>query len=162
VQLFERLGYVNAIYGLARADILRKTGLIRNFIGGDIPLMAELTLYGKFWEIQEFLFYRRFHQEASSSYKDIAQLQDFFDTKTKGKIPFTGWKHLGTHFFSVMRSPLGISEKMRLGCYLVRMGIWNRCELVQELYAAIQQVIRELFHIVDLRGKMGSKRRKLI
>jgi len=162
VQLLQRLKYVNAIYGLVRADVLRKTGLIRNFIGGDIPLMAELTLYGKFWEIQEFLFYRRFHQEASSSYKDIAQLQDFFDTKRKGKIPFTRWKHLGAHFFSVMRSPASISDKMRLVYYLVRMGIWSRCELTQELYTAIQHVIREFFHIVDLHGEMGSKRRKLI
>jgi hypothetical protein len=42
------------------------------------------------------------------------------------------------------------------------MGIWSRCELAQELYGAIQQVIRELFHMVDFHGEMGLKRRKFI
>jgi len=143
LQLCKNLGRVNAIYGLLRADILRRTGLVRNFIGGDIPLMAELTLYGRFWEIPEFLFYRRFHDRASSSYKDMTQLQEFYDPKTKGRVLFRDWQHLGAHFFSVVRSPLDISEKMRVGYYVARMGIWERRDLAQELFGALRHVIRK-------------------
>ena len=66
VQLCLRLGLVNAIYGLIRADVLRKSALIGNFISADMALLAELTLYGKFWEIPDVLFYRRLHPGASS------------------------------------------------------------------------------------------------
>ena len=145
IQLFKRLGYVNVIYGLIRANILRRTGLIRNFIGGDIPLVAELTLYGKFREIPDSLFYRRLHEEASSSYKDIPQLQEFFDPESRGRAPLRGWKHLGAHFRSVLRSPLGISEKIRLGCYLARRGIWHRRKLAAELFEGLRRVILSNF-----------------
>lgn len=141
VQVFERLGYVNAIYGLMRTDILRKTRLLRNFAGGDIPLMAELTLYGKFWEIPEFLFFRRFHPKSLSNSKEVIQIQEFFDPQTKGKIPFTEWKHLIAHIRSVKRAPLGLNDKFCLYYYLARMGYWNRKKLSSELTQGIRKGI---------------------
>lgn len=36
-ELYQKLRLVNVIYGLMRTDILRHTGLLRNFPGGDIP-----------------------------------------------------------------------------------------------------------------------------
>lgn len=144
IQLFERLEYVNAIYGLMRTDILRKTGLIRNFIGGDIPLMAELTLYGKFWEIPEFLFFRRFHPKALSSSKEIAQIQEFFDPKTKGRLALTEWKHYIAHIDSVRRAPLEVNEKIRIFYFLIQMALWNRHELAGELSEATRILINSL------------------
>ena len=144
-QVMERLGYVNVIYGLIRADILRKTGLLRNFPGGDIPLVAELALYGKFREIPEFMFFRRLHPGALSSYKvDVSLTQEFFDPSTKGKIPMTQWRHLGAHARSMMRAPLDFGEKMRLGCLLIRMGIWKRNVLVRELIEAVRYIVHRL------------------
>jgi len=139
------IGLVNVIYGLMRADILRQTGLLRNFPGGDIPLLAELTLYGKFWEIPEFLFFRRFHAGAlSSSKEDVAATQEFFDPKTKGRIPFTEWKHLGAHFGSVIRAPVTMSEKTQLGLFLLRKAVWYRTKLWNEVFGALRQVIHRV------------------
>ena len=144
-QVMEKLGYVNVIYGLMRADILRRTGLLRNFPQGDIPLVAELALYGKFWEIPEFLFFRRLHPAASSSYKDDVSLtQEFFDPKTKGRISLREWRHFWAHGRSVMRAPLDFAEKLRLGCFLIRMGIWKRNLLARELIGALRHVIHRL------------------
>ena len=136
-----RLGYVNAIYGLMRAHVLRQTGLIRNFEGGDIVLVAELSLYGKFWQIPEFLFYRRLHPGAHSNCKDIAQIQEFFDPMTKGQIPLTVSRHLWAYFDSICRAPLSISEKMRLHFLLTRIGIWRRRQLLNEILEAIRHLI---------------------
>jgi glycosyltransferase involved in cell wall biosynthesis len=141
VQLFQNLGLVNVIYGLMRTDALKQTGLIRNFVGGDIPLIAELTLYGKFWEIPEALFYRRLHAGAQSNYREVTQIQKFFDPKTEGQIPFREWRHLFAHYGSVLQAPLGIIEKIRLGAYLARQAIWSREELTGELVDAVQQII---------------------
>ena len=144
-QVLERLGYVNVIYGLMRANILRKTGLLRNFPGGDIPLVAELVLYGKFHEIPEFLFYRRLHPAASSSYKDNVSLtQEFFDPSTKGRISMRQWRHLWTHGRSVMRAPLGIAEKTRLYLFILRVGVWKRNRLARELIEMARHVARRL------------------
>lgn len=144
-EVIHRLGYVNVIYGLVRADVLRQTGLLRNFPSGDVPLVAELTLYGKFWEIPEFLFYRRLHPTASSSYKDnVKQTQEFFDPSTTGKFFMREWKHLWTHGRSMMRAPVGIAEKWRLYVFLMRMGNWNRRLLARELIEAIRYIARRL------------------
>lgn len=141
-QVLERLGYVNVIYGLMRADALRRTGLLRGFPQGDIPLVAELALYGTFCEIPEFLFFRRFHPGALSSRQgDIALTQEFFDPSTKGRIAMTQWRLLGSHARSVMRAPLGLAEKARLGRFLARMALWRRGALVRELVEAIRYTI---------------------
>ncbi len=141
VQLSLRLGLVNAIYGLIRSDILAKTELIGNFIGADMALLAELTLYGKFWEIPEVLFYRRFHPGASSSLKSIGQLQEFYDPESKGRIPFTQWKHLLSHCRAIFRAPISDAEKFRLGLFLMRKAAWTRGKLADEVLAGLRQTI---------------------
>lgn len=140
-----RLGYVNVLYGLMRADVLRRTGLIRNFPGGDIPLVAELALYGRFVEIPEFLFYRRLHPTAHSSTKGNAGLQqEFFDPKTKGRLLLTEWRLLSAHARSLMRAPLSAAEKVRLAWFLTRLGVSRRALLAGELLGATRHVIRRL------------------
>ena len=144
-QVLDRLGYVNLIYGLIRTDCVRQSGFLRSFPGGDIPLVAELALYGKFFEIPEYLFYRRFHSSASSSFNaDVTLTQEFFDPKTKGKLFLREWQHLRSHSGSVMRAPLTISEKLRLARFLARVGIWRRNSLARELLGAIRYGIRKI------------------
>ena len=142
IQLFARLRKVNVIYGLMRSDALQKTALIGHFIGADTTLLAELSLYGKFWEIPEFLFYRRMHPRASSSYNSD-ELQEFYDPKSKGRFVFTHYRHFLAHYRSVARAPIGIQEKMRLGCFLARKAIWKRDLLASELVEGIRRKIRQ-------------------
>jgi hypothetical protein len=141
VQLYEKLGLVNVIYGLMRADILRQTALMGNYIASDRPLVAELTLYGTFWEIPEFLFYRRHHPSAYSSQKDQNQLLKFYDPTSKHRVPLTRWRHLLENLRAVKRAPLDITEKRRLYTHIVRMGIWRRRELASELSAVLGQAM---------------------
>ena len=144
VQLCLRLGLVNAIYGLIRADILRNTALIRNFISADMALLAELTLYGKFWEIPEVLFYRRLHPGASSSYKRLDQLQEFYDPNSKGRMSFTQWRRVLADWQSVSRASLPFCEKMRLNVFVVRKAFWIHTKLSAELVGAIRQTIQKI------------------
>src|SRR3989441_5670759 len=60
-QVLARLARNNAAYGLMRADVLKRTGLLGDFLSSDVVFTAELSLYGTFWEVPEYLFYRRFH-----------------------------------------------------------------------------------------------------
>jgi glycosyltransferase involved in cell wall biosynthesis len=144
VQLCLRLGLVNAIYGLIRANGLKKTALIGNFFGADMVLLAELTLYGTFWEIPEFLFYRRLHSRAYSSYKSVDQRQEFYDPTSKGRIAFMQWKRLLAYWRSVFRAPIPIDEKKHLGVFLTRKAYWSHAELTGEMAAAMRQLIRKI------------------
>ncbi len=44
--LVDRLGHCNAMYGLTRKDVVRRTRLLGSYFGADIVLLAELVLYG--------------------------------------------------------------------------------------------------------------------
>jgi glycosyltransferase involved in cell wall biosynthesis len=54
------------VYGLMRTDILRKTPLIAPYFGSDRVLLAGMTLYGRFHEIDQDLFFRRCHPHQST------------------------------------------------------------------------------------------------
>jgi glycosyltransferase involved in cell wall biosynthesis len=138
-QCYQKLGLVNVIYGLIRTDVLKHTALIGNYIGSDRPLVAELTLYGKFWEIPEFLFYRRLHPGAFSSQKDTSKLLEFYHPKIKYQVALTNWRHLYEQFAGVKRAPLGFSEKMRLHSHILRMAVWNRPKLFRELHLLMRR-----------------------
>ena len=54
------------IFGLIRADRLRRTPLLGAFAGSDRNLLAELSLHGPFLEVPEILFQRRDHPGTST------------------------------------------------------------------------------------------------
>ncbi len=137
-----RLG--NLHYGLNRADTFRKTGLLRNYSGGDFPLIAEMSLYGKFYEISDAFFYRRMHEEASSAMKNSADVMAFYDPKKRENIFLYNWVHLGAHLRSITRAPIPLSEKFRLYGYEGRRMIWSRKAFVGELTGVVSQAARKV------------------
>lgn len=71
----------NAVMGVIRTDVLRRTGLIRPHISSDITLLAELASLGEFHEIPERLFFRRIHPQSSrqGQPKSLAVVAAWFD-----------------------------------------------------------------------------------
>ena len=137
IQACERLGLVHVYYGLVRTSVLKRTRLIRPFPGGDVPLVAELALYGKFWEIPEVLFYRRLHPWALSNSTE-AQRQEAFDPRRTGRPPLRMSKTLLAHVASVLRAPLGARERAALLLFLARSAIWSRGTLAREIWDAMR------------------------
>lgn len=132
---------INAIYGLIRSDELRRSALMGNYPGADVTLIAELTLYGKFFEIPRPLFLRRMHGASSTSMTTMESVQEFFDPKTKGKLFLYLWRHLMQHAASILRAPLGVTEKIRLYGVLLRWMISCRNQFTQELLDAAGQIL---------------------
>jgi glycosyltransferase involved in cell wall biosynthesis len=137
-----RLG--NLHYGLSRMDKMRKTGLLRNYMGGDFPLISEMSLYGKFCEIPDAFFYRRMHEEASSAMKDKKDVMAFFDPKKRNKFFLYNWVHLGANLKSTARAPISLSEKFRIYAYEGKRIIWSRKEFFNELTGAVAFMGRKL------------------
>jgi glycosyltransferase involved in cell wall biosynthesis len=130
--LFDRW---TVVFGLIRADILRKTPLIGGYIGSDLILLANLTLLGKFYEIPKHLLLVRQHAKRSieRSYTDIAV---WFDPNNKGKIVFPLWNEFLKQVNVVKKSELKLAEKFY--CY-AQMKHW--------LPSRWKRLVKELFMV---------------
>lgn len=72
------LAYCNAIFGLIRTDVLRKTRLIGSFGASDHRLLVELAARGEFRLVPERLFFRR-GQEDGSFFGGASNVKDRYE-----------------------------------------------------------------------------------
>jgi glycosyltransferase involved in cell wall biosynthesis len=92
----------NAVFGLIKRDALAKTRLIDSFISSDEVLLAELALLGRFFEIPERLFFRRYHEYNSwQGNKDLVDKAAWYSNKNRKKKFFLRRNRL---FFEILRS----------------------------------------------------------
>lgn len=121
----------NVMHGVIRASALRKTSLIRPLPGSDISMIAELSLLGKFIEIPEPLFARRFDPETSSMLMNTS-------TASTRKVPLgrTFMQRLDLHayrFLSTFRAPIDFSEKLKVWLYLLNRATSIRHQVYNKL-----------------------------
>ncbi len=102
------------VFGVIRADVLRTTRLIDTFVASDIALLVELALAGKFLEVPERLFGRRFHPgtsvQANPGSRDRAV---WFDPASRGRLVMPMVRLTGAFVGSIRRSHLSAGEKSR-------------------------------------------------
>lgn len=142
----QNLRLCNVQYGLTRRKILAQTGLMRSYSGGDIPLILELSLYGKFYEVPEHLFYRRMHEGAASAMKNEKDVMTLYDPKKRDSLFLYNWVHLGAKLKSVSRAPISMSEKLRIYSFLARWVVWGRDAYFDELKSAVGQTLGNRKH----------------
>ncbi|MCI0557387.1 MAG: glycosyltransferase family 2 protein [Nitrososphaera sp.] len=133
LHLIERIGLNNALNGVIRTEVLRRTPLHKHFSGSDINLIAELCLYGKFVEVPERLFYRRINVNAHSGMLTKTQVQQRFWPHDKKAMLFRLRKSSLEYFAAVLRSPLTYRDKHTIFLRLARRVFWVRGPLIREL-----------------------------
>jgi glycosyltransferase involved in cell wall biosynthesis len=109
------------LFGVIRADALRKTRLIDSFIGSDYVLLAELAMIGQLWEIPEVLFQRRVYPGMSNVvHQTRAQWAAWMDSsQSANSSPLPDFVQIGWQCAkSACRLPLTITEKA-LCCLIV-------------------------------------------
>lgn len=144
VRLLQNIRLAHQHLGVIRADALRKTHLLRRFVASDINLLAELALYGKFYELPERLFFRRFHKTSGSWQRGDREHQaKHYLGATRTGASLTSWRGHLAHFKSVWSAPLPTRSKVRLYSFLSRRMVWGRRELVSELMQFAQLRIRQ-------------------
>jgi len=143
-EVLRRLRLCNLQYGLTRRKILGRTGLMRSYSGGDIPLILELALYGKFYEVPEHLFYRRMHEGAASAMKSEKDVMALYDPKKRESLFLYHWVHFGANLKSIVRAPISFTEKLRTFEIQARWVLWGRREYLNELAMAARHAARKL------------------
>jgi len=140
------LGLANVQYGLIRRDALGRTSLFGAYAGSDMVLIAELSLYGKFWEIPQYLFFRRMHNRAASALRETSpeSVQECWDSASKDKLCLYHWTHRLYEVKSICRSPRRIWDKIQLICFLIGYTFRARNNHLDELLSVGPQMVRKL------------------
>lgn len=127
----------NAHQGLIRSAALRRTGLERNYEGGDHPLMAELALMGKWGLVPECLFFRRMARGTHiANLSPEARRTNFYSRSSPIRLPFLRM------YLGYLRAGLleGLSPSQRIGAFhfLLRFGWWHRSKMADDLLGLIR------------------------
>lgn len=103
------------IYGLIRADVLRRTALIGPYPASDRVLLAELALRGRWSRIPDPLFLHRQHLERSvRRFPDRRERAVWFDPTVAGKrFVFPIWRQLAAYLGAVRRGALTGHQRTR-------------------------------------------------
>ena len=126
------------IFGVVRTNVLRKTRLFGGFPFSDVALLAELALYGSFFEISEVLFLQRNHEHragpalAKNPHRTVA----WWDPSKAGRIIFPAWRLFYAHMSSVFRAPLYMRERARCCVELAKWVNRNRQPLLRDIMNA--------------------------
>jgi len=148
------------IFGLVRAEALKRSSLIGNYAGGDAVLLLSLCLMGKIYEVNEYLFYSRSHQDQSTKMqKNFRKFSIWFDPKRQYKLVFPYWRILLEYIKAVNRSSL--NEFERSLCYIMIFGWSTRRlkRLLNDLIVALGMIFTGMGKgyfkktIVKLNGK---------
>ena len=135
--VLKQLGLVNMIQGVVRRKALMKTALMEGYLGSDMVLVAELALYGQFWQLDERLFYRRMHGEAFSGLASRDEQVTYMVPAQKGRAELYFWRHYVGHLRAIRRSPLRGWEKLALFARIARRAVSTREALFGELQEAL-------------------------
>ena len=110
------------IFGVMRADLLRRTRLLGAYAGADRNLLAELCLHGPFVEVPEILFLRRDHPGTSTrQFPSAKERMAWFQVGARAPLSPTFTRARG-YWESLNRAPLGPLD--RLACLGV-LGKWT-------------------------------------
>ncbi len=134
-------------YGLVRTKVLAQTDLQLNYTDSDRTLLAELSLYGKFYQVPKKLFYKRYHAEMSTQvYSDYRERMLWFDPefKAKGQIALPHWMQFLHYMRIIARAPLAFGERVK--CYgemLYWLYLYQRwARMINDLLKASLMVLR--------------------
>jgi glycosyltransferase involved in cell wall biosynthesis len=126
------LRLVNQFQGVARADVLKKI-LFFEHPQADCIVLVELSLYGKIYELPEFLYYRRLHPDSSSWNRSDTQHQARrLYSEGTDRYRWPAWKYHLALLARVWRAPVPLRDRTELAARIIRGMVWNRRELIHE------------------------------
>ena len=122
----------NVQCGVFRLGALRRTRLDRMYPSGDLALMAELALYGRFWMMPDVLLFRRQSRGTFTSMLAPLDQQRVYDPKAKKPMKLLRARRHLDNMVSVACAPISVVEKLRAWWFSLRLICWDRMGIVRE------------------------------
>lgn len=135
IQLWRNICLSHQHLGVSRASMVKCTHMLGEYVGSDINFLAELSLYGKFYEIPDRLFFRRFHEDSSSwARHDIAHQARRYHSAHSARIVLHRWRQFAAFFQAVHSAPLSTKDRWALYRFIARRLYWNRYKLAKGVW----------------------------
>jgi hypothetical protein len=131
----------NCMHGIIRVSALRHTRLHLPWADSDNSMVAELSLHGKFFEVPDRLFVRRYDDETSSFLRDLSNAAE-----RDIPIGYTFKSLFMMHayrYITVNSAPISLAEKTRAWRYLMRTNAAILYRLARGLSVAM---LKSLYH----------------
>lgn len=123
----------NAMCGLIRTAVLRRTGLDRLYPSGDMALISELALYGELRLLPDVLLHRRQSPGTFTSMLTPIQIQRVYDPNARFPMRLLhGRRHLD-NLRCIVRAPIPFEQKLRAAGTALHLFVRDRRALFNEL-----------------------------
>ncbi len=110
------------IFGLIRADTLRKTSLMGEYYGSDRVILSELSLLGKFKRLDSCIYYRRLHNRQSVRLNPLEKAKWINPQGKRGmKVEKAVYEYVST----VNKSNIGIYHKAVCYFSIAQLSVKN-------------------------------------
>jgi glycosyltransferase involved in cell wall biosynthesis len=105
-------------YGVMRIEVLRRTAMKGSYHHADRTIIAELGLHGRFYQVPEWLYFRRMHP-AQNGWTTMRKRCSNMDPRRASRLRHPTIRLYGEYVWAyiaaIQRAPLTIAE--RLKCY---------------------------------------------
>jgi glycosyltransferase involved in cell wall biosynthesis len=132
-ELMTRLELIHPLLAVIRTDVLKRTRLLQGFAQADIVLLLELMLRGRAAKVDEPLFLRRRHAQNSMVANTTAELDEFYDTRSRDVVGFPTWRLVRAMSVAVGRADLSPAD--RALCY----GLLGKTRYRKKLWRELRQ-----------------------
>ncbi|BAC90133.1 glycosyltransferase family 2 protein [Gloeobacter violaceus] len=137
---YRQSAFSNPLFGLMRTAALKQTRLIASYPSSDRVMLAELALYGEYYELPERLFFRRDHPQRSVlAHRTIREVDKWFNPNQKDRILPVNWVWLGEYLKSVHRARMNAFERLACYMHMCEWSLWNGKGLVRDLLTQVPQ-----------------------
>jgi glycosyltransferase involved in cell wall biosynthesis len=112
-------------YGVIRTEVLRRTAMKESYHHADHTIIAELGLYGRFYQVPDWLYFRRDHAErAERSHPTVRSRCANMDPRRADKLRNPLVRLYGEYVWAyvraIWRAPLSASDKRKCYRYLAQ------------------------------------------
>lgn len=140
-EMISRAHNCELTYGVVRSAVLRQTSLQRNYTDSDRVMLGELAIMGRFIELDEGLFYKRYHTK--NVYVDWRERMSWFDPdRRKGSLTFPHWVQVCYTWHVALTTPVRLSTRLRCTGWALVWTIGRSGNLARELYEAVRRIAR--------------------
>ena len=145
-ELMEGLYTCEEVFGLIRSSVLCKTPLIADYTDSDRTLLGELSLYGKFREVRQPLFFHRMHAESSvRNFPVFRERAVWFNPNLRGRLILSAWRQFFQMIRAIFRAPIRIVTRLACSWQAIRWFKWRWRWMFKELFMELWDFARRSF-----------------
>ncbi|MBV8051769.1 MAG: glycosyltransferase family 2 protein [Acidobacteriaceae bacterium] len=137
------------LFGLTRADVLKKTCIHAPLPDGDRIMLAEISLYGKYYRVPDYLFLHREHPVRTLNVYPTRfdRLPLYLEPHQYGKLILPHFAEFFEYLRCIRNAPLSFAE--RLACYgeMLRWVKDNRRRLWGDLLYVSKRFVKRLLRM---------------